>query len=54
MWSTESTNQIANISGYFEDAYSIFVTENGDIFIDNDIENGHRVERWLSKEDKFE
>jgi hypothetical protein len=41
-----------NISGHFSDPFSIFVTNNGDIYIDNGQSN-RRVDKWISNTNTF-
>ncbi|CAF0987997.1 unnamed protein product [Adineta steineri] len=52
IWHEESVNPIKIISGSFIDPSSLFVTSNGDIYIDDGFKNG-RVERWIVETNTF-
>ncbi|CAF3766854.1 unnamed protein product, partial [Adineta steineri] len=52
MWEEESDNPTKIISGNFTDPYSLFVTSNGDIYIDDGEKNG-RVQKWIAKTNNF-
>ncbi|CAF0864901.1 unnamed protein product [Adineta steineri] len=52
IWHEESVNPTKNISGNFTEPYSLFVTSNGDIYIDDGDENG-RVLRWRAEANTF-
>ena len=52
IWDENSTNPTKIISGNFSNPTSLFVTSNGDIFIDNGEEN-NRVEKWTSNTNTF-
>ncbi|CAF1435106.1 unnamed protein product [Adineta steineri] len=48
MWDEESVNPKNIISGNFTEPNSLFVTSNGDIYIDDGEKNG-RVQKWIAK-----
>jgi len=50
---TIDPSEIEIIFGNFSDSSSIFVTDNGDIFIDDGRSN-NRVDKWISNTDTFE
>ncbi|CAF3899628.1 unnamed protein product [Adineta steineri] len=52
MWINNSINPNKNIPANFYDSYSIFVTNNGDIYYDTGGKNG-RVDKWISNTDTF-
>ncbi|UJR12507.1 hypothetical protein I4U23_016682 [Adineta vaga] len=52
IWDENSTMPTKMISGNFSDSPSIFVTQNGDIYINNAAEH-ERVQRWISKNETF-
>ncbi|CAF0747240.1 unnamed protein product [Adineta steineri] len=52
MWTNDSINANKIISANFSDSYSIFVTNNGDVYYDNGYLNG-RVDKWISNTDTF-
>jgi hypothetical protein len=52
VWDDNHINLPKRISGNFSRLSSIFVTSNGDIYIDNGHSNG-RVEKWISSTNKF-
>ena len=52
IWDENSTNPTKIISGNFSNPNSLFVTSNGDIYIDNGEEN-NRVEKWTSNTNTF-
>ncbi|CAF1559920.1 unnamed protein product [Adineta steineri] len=52
MWQEESVNPIKIISSDFKQPLSLFVTSNGDIYIDDGHENG-RVQRWNAATSTF-
>ena len=52
VWFNDSTKLTKIISGHFSNSSSIFVTIDGDIYIDNGQENG-RVEKWISNTNTF-
>ncbi|CAF3924740.1 unnamed protein product [Adineta steineri] len=47
IWTEGDTIPTRNISNSMNDSFSIFVTSNGDIYIDNGSPN-HRVDRWIN------
>jgi hypothetical protein len=53
VWDDNNINLPKEISGNFSNSSSIFVTSNGDIYIDDDQSNG-RVERWISSTKTFD
>jgi hypothetical protein len=48
VWHENSTNPTNIISGNFTYPYSLFVTSDGDIYIDDGYSNG-RVQKWIAK-----
>ncbi|CAF1670213.1 unnamed protein product, partial [Adineta ricciae] len=52
IWDENSTTPIKNISRGVWDPFSIFVTPNGDIYIDDGEQNG-RVQRWIASNETF-
>ncbi|CAF4200353.1 unnamed protein product, partial [Adineta steineri] len=52
IWHEESVNPTNIISGNFTDPFSLFVTSNGDIFIDDGNKNG-RVQKWSAETNTF-
>ncbi|CAF3536439.1 unnamed protein product [Adineta steineri] len=54
IWHEESDNPTKIIHGNFTEPYSLFVTSNGDIYInDGDYKNG-RVQKWSAETNTFE
>ena len=49
VWSNDSINLTRTISGNFSSSYSLFVTTNGDIYVDNEYSNG-RVDKLTLNE----
>jgi hypothetical protein len=47
MWSSDSGLMPRNLSGHFNQAKGLFVSSNGDIYVDNGLLS-HRVEAWKS------
>ncbi|CAF0857365.1 unnamed protein product [Adineta steineri] len=52
IWQEESVNPTKIISGNFTASNSLFVTSNGDIYIDDGEENG-RVQKWSAETNTF-
>ncbi|CAF3771951.1 unnamed protein product [Adineta steineri] len=52
MWQEESVNPTKIIHGNFTRPYSLFVTSNGDIYID-DGEDNSRVQKWIAETNNF-
>ncbi|CAF3880806.1 unnamed protein product [Adineta steineri] len=52
MWHEESANPTKIIHGNFTAPYSLFVTSNGDIYIDDGAKNG-RVQKWMTETSIF-
>ncbi|CAF4098129.1 unnamed protein product [Adineta steineri] len=52
MWHEESVNLTKIISDNFTKPYSLFVTSNGDIYIDDGFKNG-RVQKWIAETNIF-
>ncbi|CAF3557799.1 unnamed protein product [Adineta steineri] len=52
VWDEESDNPTNIICGNFTEAYSLFVTSNGDIYIDDGYKNG-RVQKWIAETSTF-
>ncbi|CAF1540375.1 unnamed protein product, partial [Adineta steineri] len=52
IWHEESANPKKIISGNFTRPWSLFVTSNGNIYIDDGAENG-RVQKWIPKTNIF-
>ncbi len=52
MWHENSINPTNIISGNFTSPNSLFVTSNGDIYIDDGQSNG-RVQKWIAKTNTF-
>jgi len=52
MWHENSNNPTNIISGDFRNPHSLFVTSNGDIYIDDGRING-RVQKWIAKTNTF-
>ncbi|CAF1413664.1 unnamed protein product [Adineta steineri] len=52
IWHEESVNPTKIISGNFTAPYSLFVTSNGDIYIDDGVQNG-RVQKWIVETNIF-
>ncbi|CAF1360257.1 unnamed protein product [Adineta steineri] len=52
MWKEESVNPTKIIHGNFTQPSSLFVTSNGDIYIDDGFKNG-RVQRWSAETNDF-
>ncbi|CAF1027611.1 unnamed protein product [Adineta steineri] len=52
MWQEESINPTAIIHGNFTEPTSLFVTSNGDIYIDDGEKNG-RVQKWMADTNIF-
>ncbi|CAF0939088.1 unnamed protein product [Adineta steineri] len=52
IWQKESVNPTKNISGSFRQPNSLFVTSNGDIYIDDGYYNG-RVQKWIAETNIF-
>jgi hypothetical protein len=48
MWHEDSSNPTNIISGNFRNPLSLFVTSNGDIYIEDGYSNG-RVQKWIAK-----
>ncbi|CAF4193167.1 unnamed protein product, partial [Adineta steineri] len=53
MWQEESVNPTNIIRGNFTEASSLFVTSNGDIYIDDGEKNG-RVQKWSADTSTFD
>ena len=54
MWHEGSINPTMVISGNFTDPDSLFVTSNGDIYIDDDgYGKNSRVQKWIAKTNSF-
>ncbi|CAF0775638.1 unnamed protein product [Adineta steineri] len=52
MWNEEHVNPAKIIHGNFTQPYSLFVTSNGDIYIDDGFENG-QVQKWIAETNNF-
>ncbi len=52
MWHEDSINPTQIISGNFTDSCSLFVTSNGDIYIDDGEKNG-QVQKWVATKNTF-
>ncbi|CAF1367096.1 unnamed protein product [Adineta steineri] len=52
MWQEESVNPTKIISGNFTSPNSLFVTSNGDIYIDDGVRNG-QVQKWIVETNIF-
>jgi hypothetical protein len=52
VWDEGSTHPTKIINGSFTDPASLFVTSNGDIYIDHDLENG-QVQKWIADNNTF-
>ncbi len=52
MWNEHSINPTKIISGNFTNPQSLFVTSNGDIYIDDGYENP-QVQKWIAKTNTF-
>ncbi|CAF0923348.1 unnamed protein product [Adineta steineri] len=52
MWQEENINPTNIITGSFINPYSLFVTLNGDIYIDDGEQNG-RVQKWIAETNTF-
>jgi hypothetical protein len=52
VWNEGSESPTKIISGNFTNPWSLFVTSNGDIYIDDGFENG-RVQKWISTNETF-
>ncbi|CAF0950508.1 unnamed protein product [Adineta steineri] len=52
MWNEENVNPRKIIHGNFTQPYSLFVTLNDDIYIDDGFENG-RVQKWIAETNNF-
>ncbi|CAF1258261.1 unnamed protein product [Adineta steineri] len=52
MWHEESVNPTKIIHGNFTEPNSLFVTSNGDIYIDDGFKNG-RVQKWIAETNTF-
>ncbi|UJR18936.1 hypothetical protein I4U23_022065, partial [Adineta vaga] len=52
IWNENSTIPTKTLSGNFQNPGSIFVTQNGDIYIDDGLKNG-RVQRWIASNNTF-
>ncbi|CAF4169307.1 unnamed protein product, partial [Adineta steineri] len=52
IWQEESLNLTKTIHGDFIEPTSLFVTSNGDIYIDDGFKNG-RVQRWIAETSTF-
>ncbi|CAF4071728.1 unnamed protein product, partial [Adineta steineri] len=52
MWKEESVNPTNIIHGTFTEPWSLFVTSNGDIYIDDGKVNG-RVQKWMAETNTF-
>ncbi|CAF1136291.1 unnamed protein product [Adineta steineri] len=52
IWQEKSVSPTKIIPGNFAESYSLFVTSNGDIYIDDGEENG-RVQRWSTETNTF-
>ena len=52
MWHEGNTNPTKIISGNFSSPYSLFVTSNGDIYINDGFLNG-RVQKWISQNNSW-
>jgi hypothetical protein len=52
VWFNDTIDPIEIISDHFSNSYSIFVTNNGDIYINNGASYG-RVDKWISKRNSF-
>ncbi|CAF4123497.1 unnamed protein product, partial [Adineta steineri] len=52
MWQEESVNATQITSGNFTQPSSLFVTSNGDIYIDDAVKNG-RVQKWITETNIF-
>ena len=52
-WSDESLNSTKIVSGYFNQSYSVFVTINGDIYVDDGTLN-RRVIKWSYQSNSFQ
>ncbi|CAF4147008.1 unnamed protein product, partial [Adineta steineri] len=52
MWHEGSVNRTKTISGSFIEPVSLFVTSNGDIYIDDGQKNG-RVQKWIAETNTF-
>ncbi|CAF0947701.1 unnamed protein product [Adineta steineri] len=51
IWTKDSVDPTKTISGTLSDPYSIFVTYNGDIYINNGGEPNRRVDKWILSTD---
>ncbi|CAF1136176.1 unnamed protein product [Adineta steineri] len=52
IWQEESVNPTKIIRGNFTEPWSLFVTSNGDIYIDDGFKNG-RVQKWIAETNIF-
>ncbi|CAF0938982.1 unnamed protein product [Adineta steineri] len=52
IWQEESVNPTNTIDGNFTNSTSLFVTSNGDIYIDDGFKNG-RVQKWIVETNNF-
>ncbi|CAF1633182.1 unnamed protein product, partial [Adineta steineri] len=52
MWHEESVNPTKIITGNFKGPSSLFVTSNGDIYIDDGLKNG-QVQKWMAETGTF-
>ena len=52
VWHEGSINPTMVVSGNFTNPYSLFVTSNGDIYIDDGYMNT-RVQKWIAKTNSF-
>ncbi|CAF1686033.1 unnamed protein product, partial [Adineta ricciae] len=52
IWANQSSNPTKNISRNFIESFSIFVTNVGDIFIDNGFLN-NQVNQWIQRNESF-
>ncbi|CAF1373054.1 unnamed protein product [Adineta steineri] len=52
MWEEENINPTKIISGSFIEPVSLFVTSNGDIYIDDGYKNG-QVQKWIAETNNF-
>ncbi|CAF3960136.1 unnamed protein product, partial [Adineta steineri] len=52
IWQEESINRTKIVHGNFTEPYSLFVSSNGDIYIDDGKKNG-RVQKWIEETNNF-
>ncbi len=53
VWHEDSINPTKIISGNFTSPFSLFVTSNGEIFINDGVEKNGRVQKWIEKTNTF-